>query len=77
MIGAGFFQGLKDRMPSSVAAVCQLSLEAQQKFVELIARKANLVSKEDFERQKQICMRLLDRIQDLEQQLAELKNKNQ
>ncbi len=72
MIGLDFLQDLRDRAPQCFAAFAQQSVETQEKIVELIARKANLVSREDFERQKQICVRLQERISALEAQLAAL-----
>ncbi len=73
-MGPGFWEGLKDRAPQCVAILAQQSREFQDKLVELITRNANLVSKEEFERQKHICSKLQERISDLEQQIASLKS---
>jgi BMFP domain-containing protein YqiC len=73
VIGGGFFSELRDRLPACFAIFAQQSVQAQSKLVELIARRAGLVSREDFERQKQICERLQNRISELEEKLEALR----
>jgi BMFP domain-containing protein YqiC len=69
-MGQGLWETLKNRAPQCIASLAEQSSEFQDKLVELIARKANLVSREEFERQKHICSKLQERISDLEQKIA-------
>ena len=70
-----FWDDLKDMAPQCVAMLAQQSQEFHEKMIELFARKANLVSRLEFERQKQICIKLQAKIAELEQQVQDIKSK--
>ncbi len=69
---SSFWGGFKEMAPQCFYQFAQQSQELHDKFVELVARKANCVSKKDFEIQKQIYARLQERIVNLEKQVNDL-----
>ena len=70
-----FWDELKDMAPQCITMLAQQSQEFHEKMIELFARKANLVSRLEFERQKQICMKLQAKIAELEQQVQDFKTR--
>lgn len=68
-----FWEDMKHMAPECIAMLSAQSHEFHAKMMELFSRKANLVSRLEFERQKQICMKLQMKIAELEQQISDFK----